>query len=353
MKIKNNKRLLLVSSVVVLLLVIGGIGWAVTTAVEPSSKVVKLYGGYRFDQNEQRAAENAIANADLIGHYWDGDQLQVPTNKRSAYIAALARNNVLDEINPARLGMEEKINPWQNDRVMASKMMRAKELDSANAIKMLPGIANAQVITNTRPVWERNVWARTQITSVGVSVEANDNLPISAETLVAIGRIIKPVFGITDSKEIRIVDVKCVRTYDGAGEEIDTHNRVIAAQEPQFSFFVTNIIAEKEKDCVTALKAIPGVVDATVFTRECYPNAWEQTPRLSVCIRIELDENTPFPADTRDVIGRFVALIFDITDRQDIRIIDAKHNRVYDGSGEEIDELDNDDSNAIASYVMP
>jgi hypothetical protein len=58
-----------------------------------------------------------------------------------------------------------------------------------------------------------------------------------------------------------------------------------------------------------------------------------------VCIRIGLDENTPFPADTIDVIGRYVALIFDITDRQDIRIIDTQHDRIYDGAGGEMDEI--------------
>jgi flagellar M-ring protein FliF len=187
---------------------------------DPSSKVVKLYNGYRFEPNDLRAAENAIAKKGLTGHQWLGDQLQVPKDKESAYVAILAENNIPSKSGLSRLDTVLSLGPWQNAKLMDQKMMTAKEMDTANAIKMIPGIAEAKVFTNKRPAWEKNVWARTQITSVGVYIESIENKPLSADAIAAIGGIIMPAFGITNFKEIRIVDTKHQRSYDGSGEEV-------------------------------------------------------------------------------------------------------------------------------------
>jgi len=186
---------------------------------DPASKTTKLYNGHRFNFNEMRAAEEAMSKASLRGHQWIGDQLQVPTDKQSAFVAALAEANVLETTGLDRVIAAKEMNPWQSARMMDTKMLTAKEQDCVAAIKLIPGIATAKVISNKRPAWERNVWARTQIPSVGVFVEAVENRPLSAETITAIGQIVKPIFGIMDMKEISIVDTKNSRSYDGMGEE--------------------------------------------------------------------------------------------------------------------------------------
>jgi hypothetical protein len=186
---------------------------------DPAGKTVKLYNGYRFTPNEIRAAEDAISKAGLQGHQWLGDQLQVPTHRQSAFIAALADAAVLGSTGMARRMTAEGITPMLSARMMDARMLTAKEQDSVAAIKMLSGIANAEVVTNKRPAWERNVWARTQIMSVGVFIEAVDNRPLRPDTIAAIGNIVAPMFGITDMNEIRIVDTKHHRAYDGTGEQ--------------------------------------------------------------------------------------------------------------------------------------
>ena len=186
---------------------------------EPGSKTVKLYDGHQFDSNDKRAAENAFSKIGLKGHQWIGDQLQVPIDKQSAYVAALADANVAAPTGRERLNTARNLGAWDPAKIMNERMMTSKEIDCAAAIKKIRGIADANVLSNKRPEWERNVWARTQITSVGVFVEAIDNKPLSADTIGAIGRIIKPAFGITDLKEISIVDTKNCRAYDGSGEE--------------------------------------------------------------------------------------------------------------------------------------
>jgi flagellar M-ring protein FliF len=188
--------------------------------VDPASKTIKLYDGHRFDPNDKRAAENAIAEAKLKGHQWIGDQLQVPIEKQHAFVAVLAAKNVPSQTGLSRLETVLSLNPWQNAKMMDQKMMTAKEVDTADSIKMIPGIATAKVFTNKRPAWERNVWARTQISSVGVYIEAIENRPLGPDTIAAIGGIVTAAFGITNHKEIRIVDTKHSRSYDGLGEEI-------------------------------------------------------------------------------------------------------------------------------------
>ena len=186
---------------------------------EPGSKTIKLYNGHRFDFNDQRAAENAFSKTSLKGHQWVGDQLLVPIDKQSAYVAALAEANVALPTGRERLNTARGLGAWDPAKIMNERMITSKEIDCADAIKRINGIADAAVHSNKRPAWERNVWARTQITSVGVFVEAIDNKPLPAETIGAIGQIIKASFGITDLKEISIVDRRNSRSYDGSGEE--------------------------------------------------------------------------------------------------------------------------------------
>ena len=198
-------------------LIVGGIKPA-----DPRSKTVRLFDGYMFSPNEKRAAEYALSQAGLSEGQWIGDQLQVPVNRRHQYTAVLAAENVLDKKGFARQGMANTLSPWENAKMMDTKMLTAKEQDCVDSIKMLNGIADVKVISNKRPSWERNVWARTQIPSVAVTVEAIENKPLSIETIGAIGRIVTSAFGITDVKEISIVDTNRSRAYDGSGEELSS-----------------------------------------------------------------------------------------------------------------------------------
>jgi len=190
-----------------------------------NSKYTKIYNGYEFTWDEARAAENAFASATLAGHQWVGSQLQVPTDKRNAYIAALASANIIDKSAAARQEAVRTLSAMQSARMMDEIMLTAKEKDCIDAIKTLPGIADAKIFKHKRPEWERNVWARRYVFSVNVTVEAIDkNKPLPIETIGAVGRIVGPAFGITDAKDIRreitIVDAKNNRSYNGVGTEL-------------------------------------------------------------------------------------------------------------------------------------
>ena len=110
--------------------------------------------------------------------------------------------------------------PWSNSRIIEAKMLAAKERDCAEALKMIIGIADAKVITKNCPAWDRNVWLRRQNFSASVVVEAVDNKPLNPETIGVVGTFVAAVFGITDMKDINILDAKVSRTYDGSGKEL-------------------------------------------------------------------------------------------------------------------------------------
>ncbi|MDR3182677.1 MAG: hypothetical protein LBT89_07135 [Planctomycetaceae bacterium] len=198
------------------------LGYLIVGSIKPSdpnSNVTFLYDRYRFNSNEKRAAEEALRLANKSGHQWIGDQLQVPAKQVAAYTAILAEANVVEKSGIARQDTAKSLTAWQSAKMMDTQMITAKEKDCSAAIKMLSGIAEAMVISNKRPDWNRNVWARTQIASVAVTIETIENKPLSDNTIASIGRIITSVFGVTDMKEISIVDTKNSRAYNGNGEE--------------------------------------------------------------------------------------------------------------------------------------
>jgi len=212
----------IVSALLAMTLLIS-LGYLIVGSVQqadPRTQTVFIFNGHMFDRIQARAADTALANAGLRGHHWVGDKLQVPADRQHLFIGALALANVTAQTTTARQDTADGLNPWHNAKIMDQKMNAASEKTLAAAIKTLPGIAYATIISHKRPVWDRNVWSRTQQISASVTIEAIENKPLPIETITAIGNIVAPAFGITDMREIRIIDAQNNRSYDGSGEEL-------------------------------------------------------------------------------------------------------------------------------------
>ncbi|MDR0327559.1 MAG: hypothetical protein LBI05_04605, partial [Planctomycetaceae bacterium] len=180
--------------------------------------------------------------AGLTGHQWIGGRLEVPISKHNDYVIALKESNVVAPTGRERLNAAKNLTAWDSSKIMDKRMIAAAEVDCAEQIKRIRGIADASVHSNKRPAWERNVWVRTQITSVGVFVEAIDNKPLPPETIATIGQVIKPAFGITDMKEVSIVDEKHGLSYDGTGEEQGTAQSVYLRHQTRYQDDLNNRI---------------------------------------------------------------------------------------------------------------
>ena len=185
-----------------------------------ASKSVFVYNGHRFDQIQARAADDAFAKAGLTDYQWIGDRIQVLRDRMPRYIAALAENNVTAPSTTPRQDTADSFSPFHHAKIMDTRMIAASERSTTAAIKMLPGIADAIVQSQKRPEWERNVWARRNIISVSVTLDAIASKPLPDETIAAVGRIVAPAFGITNLKEISIVDARNSKSYDGLGNEL-------------------------------------------------------------------------------------------------------------------------------------
>lgn len=121
------------------------------------------------------------------------------------------------------------ISAWDSVRAKQMKIHVIKELDIADAIKALPGIADVHVVVQQHSEWERNVWARRQDLSASILVKSSEDRPIGVDTVCLIGQMAAKMFGITDMSQISIVDAKFNRAYDGAGvETADGRPQVIA-----------------------------------------------------------------------------------------------------------------------------
>jgi len=191
-------------------------------AADPLSRTIMWNDGYQFNVNERGAAEHAFASRRLTDHVWVGNRLQIPTNQRIAYGLALAEANVLERSGHHQQTAAGNLNAWQSARMMDTQMLIAKQQDTVDAITKIPGISSARILTHRRPEWERNVWARRQVISVSVVLEAIENRPLSVETITAVGNLVANAFGVTDRREISITDSRHSRSYDGFGEEVSS-----------------------------------------------------------------------------------------------------------------------------------
>ena len=208
--------------VATLLLSLGYLVVGSIQTTDPLSRTIMWNDGYQFNVNERGAAEHAFASRRLTDHVWVGNRLQIPTSQRIAYGLALAEADVLERSGHHQQTAAGNLSAWQSARMMDTQMLIAKQQDTVDAITKIPGISSARILTHRRPEWERNVWARRQVISVSVTLEAIENRPLSVETITAVGNLVANAFGVTDRREISITDTRHSRSYDGFGEEVSS-----------------------------------------------------------------------------------------------------------------------------------
>ena len=186
---------------------------------------VELGDGFRFDPSVQRSVDKVLARADLTDHQWVGDRLQVPKDKLFFYIAALAdyyvfpTNRYRDHFFP-RTTVVDSDSPFHNAKIMHARMNAATERATADAIKLLPGIADAQVKRTTRVEWGC-MWSYSLDRSVVVTLETMEDKPLDVDVLVEVRIIVASAFRHIAWEEINIVDARNNRLYDEFDELAD------------------------------------------------------------------------------------------------------------------------------------
>jgi flagellar M-ring protein FliF len=199
------------------------LGYLLIGSIKPGdsrSKEVALYNGRHFTQEEQRAVEDALAVANLRVHHWVGDQLMVPKAQRATYAATIYEAKAINTRGNARNEAVLALTPWSSAKMMDKQEVNAIAQDIADEIMRMEGVASASVIPSLRKDWDRNIWAKKEVFSVSVFVETISFKPLEDNTISAIGAAVQGVFRNADLKEIKIIDSRNSRSYNGAGEEL-------------------------------------------------------------------------------------------------------------------------------------
>jgi flagellar M-ring protein FliF len=187
---------------------------------DPRSNELALYNGWHFTQEEQRAVEDALAGANLKSHHWVGDLLMVPKTLRATYAATIHEAKAIDSRGNARKEAALSLTPWASSKMIEERRINAIAHDVADEITHMGGIASASVVPSLRKDWDRNIWAKKEVFSVSVFVDTVSFKPLEDNTISAIGGAIQGAFRNTDLKEIKIIDRRNNRSYNGAGEEL-------------------------------------------------------------------------------------------------------------------------------------
>ena len=112
--------------------------------------------------------------------------------------------------------------------MIIAKEISAREKDCADCFKGNHGIVNMAVFAHQRPAREENVYDGKQVAAVIVYVEVAEN-ELSTDTIRTIGFFLIAAFEMSNVRDVRIIDTKFSRTYDGYGEEIDCLHPIIVS----------------------------------------------------------------------------------------------------------------------------
>ncbi len=201
----------------------------------PQSKLLRLYDGRTFSQDEQMAIENALAAEGLRDYEWVAGSVQVPRDKKARYTSVIALASAIKPKGNARNEAVANFTTWSSGKIIEEQSIQARAQDLADAIQAMPEIARAEVMPTPRTEWNKQDFVNKKVFSVTILVDAVMAKPLALNTISAIGHAAAGAFGITDRdqmrKEIRIVDRKHSRAYNGFAEHSDgAHNDYLTQQ---------------------------------------------------------------------------------------------------------------------------
>ncbi|MDR0871614.1 MAG: hypothetical protein LBN39_12565, partial [Planctomycetaceae bacterium] len=235
----------IVASLLLLTLVVS-LGFLVVGGIKqgtPDPTYAELYDGRAFTSNEKQAVEDALYGAGLKDFQWFGDKLRVPKKLSANYSAAISASKAVTPQGTSRLTTVNGFSPWEGAKAMDAKWFEAKAADLSREIAAFPGIATASVIPDRQKKWSKNVLAREDVYSVAVNIEAILNKPLPDDTVSAVGELVAAAFG-TDTKNIRIIDRKNSKSYNGKGEELTGGGGDYLKQQARYQEYWNNKIYE-------------------------------------------------------------------------------------------------------------
>ncbi|MCL2118276.1 MAG: hypothetical protein FWH27_07610 [Planctomycetaceae bacterium] len=168
-------------------------------------KDVYLYGDYRFTQAEQMLAMEALGNAKLKDYTWEGYRLKVPAKRADEYSAALSKAKAVPQDGAAIAWQNAKeMNAMNTDNDRKDRDFASKLYAATQDIRRLPWVVDATVLGDSTFV--RKNMKLERVRTASVTIRPVPNRELDKNMRAAIVGIVKSTLGITDVKNIMIVD---------------------------------------------------------------------------------------------------------------------------------------------------
>ena len=185
-------------------LVLPGKGMPVVT------KDVYLYGDYHFTQSEQMQVMDALGSAGYVNgkdYNWEGNRLKVPVKKSEQYASVLSKAKAVPVDAPAitmKNAFDTNVTTTKDDRM--ARDFATKQMTTSQTIRKLGGVEDATVSADQQRVFRNMKWEL--VRTANVTVRPLPNREVDKYLRGAILGIIKSSFGITDAKNITIIDAR-------------------------------------------------------------------------------------------------------------------------------------------------
>ena len=209
-----------------------------------------LFNGEMLQPREADAVESSIAQAGLNDAERQGNRILVPRGQKAAYLAAVADGGALPANFDTLLLDESNELSWLTDsKTRDARMKAARERQLSMLVRMMDGVAEAQVLFDIR---EPTGFERKQITAtVSVRPAPGESLTASRQKMIRLA-VAKAVAGL-DPKDIAILNLADGSQSEG-GDELNSD----AIDSPYFQAKLAyeQIMKQKVED---VLRHIPGV----------------------------------------------------------------------------------------------
>ena len=189
------------------LILVVSFGYLIGGMTKTETDTVFLYNGRHFNHSEMKAAEDALGAASLSDHQWVGAKLRVPKIAWSKYTAAISQAKVITDNGGFLDETMKNFGAYETKNMMDMKYLNSKSKELSVIIGEFGGIEKAIVMPNERWGWEDNRAVRKKVFSASVSVWPLPGNALDETQASAITSMVAPALGITDLREIKIVDM--------------------------------------------------------------------------------------------------------------------------------------------------
>jgi flagellar M-ring protein FliF len=174
-----------------------------------------LFNGEMLQPREADAVESAIAAAGLSDFERQGNRVLVPRGQKAAYLAAVANGGALPaNFDTLLLDESDQISWLTDSKTRDARMKAARERQLSMLVRMMDGVAEAQVLYDVR---ENTGFERKQITAtVSIRPAPGESLTPTRERMIRLA-VCKAIAGL-EVDDVAILNLADASQTEGGGE---------------------------------------------------------------------------------------------------------------------------------------